>query len=86
MFFKHIYEPGLAHARYIVGCQKTGEALVIDAKRDIDDYLKIAEAEKLKITHIAETHIHADFLAGSQELHEVTGAKLYLSDEGGPDW
>ncbi|MBK7266718.1 MAG: MBL fold metallo-hydrolase [Ignavibacteriales bacterium] len=86
MFFKHIYEPGLAHASYIVGCQKTGEALVIDAKRDIDDYLKIAEAEKLKITHIAETHIHADFLAGSQELHEVTGAKLYLSDEGGPDW
>lgn len=86
MFFKHIYEPGLAHASYIVGCQKTGEALVIDAKRDIDDYLKIAEAEKLKISHIAETHIHADFLAGSQELAEVTGAKLYLSDEGGPDW
>ncbi len=86
MFFKHIYEPGLAHASYIVGCQKTGEAVVIDAKRDIDDYLKIAEAEKLKITHIAETHIHADFLAGSQELAEVTGAKLYLSDEGGPDW
>jgi hydroxyacylglutathione hydrolase len=86
MFFKHIYEPGLAHASYIVGCQKTGEALVIDAKRDIEDYLKIAEAEKLRITHIAETHIHADFLGGSQELAEVTGAKLYLSDEGGADW
>lgn len=86
MFFKHIYEPGLAHASYIVGCQKTGEAIVIDAKRDIEYYLRIAEAEKLTITHIAETHIHADFLAGSQELQEVTGAKLYLSDEGGPDW
>ncbi|GAB1351164.1 MBL fold hydrolase [Ignavibacteriales bacterium] len=86
MFFKHIYEPGLAHASYIVGCQKTGEALVIDPKRDIEDYLKIAEQEKLRITHIAETHIHADFLAGSQELAEVTGAKLYLSDEGGADW
>ncbi|GAB1441305.1 MBL fold hydrolase [Ignavibacteriales bacterium] len=86
MFFKHIYEPGLAHASYLIGCQKTGEAIVIDAKRDIDDYLKIAETEKLRITHIAETHIHADFLAGSQELAEVTGAKLYLSDEGGSDW
>ncbi|MBN8544691.1 MAG: MBL fold metallo-hydrolase [Ignavibacteria bacterium] len=86
MFFKHIYEPGLAHASYIVGCQKTGEALVIDAKRDIEDYIKIAEQEKLRITHIAETHIHADFLAGSQELAEVTGAKHYLSDEGGADW
>ncbi len=86
MFFKHIYEPGLAHASYIVGCQKTGEALVIDPKRDIEDYIKIAEAEKLRITHIAETHIHADFLSGSQELAKVTGAKLYLSDEGGADW
>ncbi|KAA0252121.1 MAG: MBL fold metallo-hydrolase, partial [Chlorobiota bacterium] len=86
MFFKHIYETGLAHASYIVGCQKTGEALVIDPKRDIEDYIRIAETEKLRITHIAETHIHADFLSGSQELAEVTGAKLYLSDEGGADW
>jgi hydroxyacylglutathione hydrolase len=86
MFFKHIYETGLAQASYLVGCQSTGEAIVIDPKRDIDTYLEIAEQEKLKITHIAETHIHADFLSGSRELAKATGAEIYLSDEGGTDW
>ncbi len=86
MFFKHIYETGLAHASYLVGCQATGDAIVIDPKRDIDTYLEIAEKENLKITHIAETHIHADFLSGSRELAKATGAEIYLSDEGGKDW
>jgi len=86
MFFKQIYEDGLAHASYMVGCQKTGECLVIDAKRDIDTYLTIAKQERLRITHLAETHIHADFLSGTRELAEKTGAVMYLSDEGGPEW
>lgn len=86
MFFQHIFEKSLAHSSYLVGCQAKGEAIVIDPKRDIDIYLKIAEENKLKITHIAETHIHADYLSGSQELAYVTGAKMYLSDEGGEDW
>lgn len=86
MFFQHIYDKTLAQASYLVGCQATGESIVIDAKRDIDDYLKIAKENNLNITHIAETHIHADFLSGSRELAAVTGAVMYLSDEGGPDW
>ena len=86
MFFKHIYEKGLAQASYIVGCQATKEAIVIDPKRDIDTYLEIAEQENLTITHITETHIHADFLSGTRELAAATGAKVYLSDEGGQDW
>lgn len=86
MFFKQIYEPGLAHASYMVGCQKTGECLVIDAKRDIDTYIEIARQERLRITHLAETHIHADFLAGTRELADLTGAMMYLSDEGGEEW
>lgn len=86
MFFKHIYETGLAQASYLIGCQATGEAIVIDPKRDIDTYLEIAEKENLKITHITETHIHADFLSGSRELAKATGAEIYLSDEGGADW
>jgi hydroxyacylglutathione hydrolase len=52
----------------------------------MDVYLKIAEANNMKITHIAETHIHADFLSGSRELASVTGAKMYLSDEGPKEW
>jgi hydroxyacylglutathione hydrolase len=86
MFFERIYEKGLAQASYIIGCQATKEAIVIDPKRDIDAYLEIAERENLRITHITETHIHADFLSGSLELANATGAKIYLSDEGGSDW
>lgn len=86
MFFKHIYDKSLAQASYLIGCQATGESIVIDAKRDVVTYLQIAKENNLKITHITETHIHADFLAGSRELAALTGAQMYLSDEGGPEW
>ncbi|MBS1538679.1 MAG: MBL fold metallo-hydrolase [Bacteroidetes bacterium] len=86
MFFQHIYEKGLAQSSYIIGCQKTGTAMVIDPKRDIDTYLTIAKQEKLTITHVTETHIHADFLSGARELAAATQAKLLLSDEGGEEW
>ncbi|MDX2135688.1 MAG: rhodanese-like domain-containing protein [Saprospiraceae bacterium] len=86
MFFQHVYDKSLAQASYFIGCQKAGVAMVIDPKRDVDTYLDIARQNNMKITHIAETHIHADFLSGSRELAALTGAQLYLSDEGGPDW
>jgi hydroxyacylglutathione hydrolase len=86
MFFQHVYDKSLAQASYFIGCQKTGVAMVIDPKRDVDTYLEIAQQNNMQITHIAETHIHADFLSGSRELAALTGAQLYLSDEGGPDW
>ncbi|RRJ89157.1 MBL fold metallo-hydrolase [Flavobacterium macacae] len=86
MFFQHVYDKSLAQGSYFIGCQATGEAIVIDAQRDVDVYLEIARQNNLTITHIAETHIHADFLCGSRELVAVTGAKMYLSEEGGPDW
>jgi hydroxyacylglutathione hydrolase len=86
MFFQHIYDKSLAQASYFIGCQKCGVAAVIDPKRDVDTYLEIAQANNMKITHILETHIHADFLSGSRELAKLTGADMYLSDEGGPGW
>ena len=86
MYFQHIYDKSLAQGSYFIGCQKAGIAAVIDPKRDIDTYLQIAQEQKMTITHILETHIHADFLAGSRELAALTGADMYLSDEGGPDW
>lgn len=86
MFFEHIYDKSLAQGSYLVGCQATGEAIVIDPKRDIDTYLELAKLNNLRITHITETHIHADFLSGSRELAAATGATMYLSDEGGVDW
>lgn len=86
MYFQHVYDKTLAQASYFIGCQKAGVAIVIDPKRDVDTYLEIARQNKMQITHVAETHIHADFLSGSRELAALTGAKLYLSDEGGPGW
>lgn len=86
MFFQQIYDKTLSQASYFIGCQVSKEALVIDAQRDVDIYLKIATQQGMRITHVAETHIHADFLAGSRELTALTGARLYLSDEGGTDW
>ena len=86
MYFKRFYDTDLAQASYMLGCQKTGECLVIDPVRDITGYLDEAAAQKLRITHVTETHIHADYLSGSRELAQATGAALYLSDEGGADW
>jgi len=86
MFFQHIYDKSLAQASYFIGCQKAGVAAVIDPKRDVDTYLEIAKQNNMKITHVLETHIHADFLSGSRELRAITGADLYLSDEGGEGW
>ncbi len=86
MYFKHFYDPDLAQGSYLVGCQQTGEAVVVDARRDVQVYLDEAAAQELRIVAVTETHIHADYLSGSRELAAATGAKLYLSDEGGPDW
>ncbi len=82
MLLKYFYDKSLAHASYLVGCQKSGEAIVIDPSRDVTHYLEAAKAEGLRIVGAAETHIHADFVSGSRELADRVGAKLYLSDEG----
>lgn len=86
MFFQHVYDETLSQGSYVIGCQQNGEAIVIDAKRDIDTYLNIAKKNHLKITKLTETHIHADFLSGTRELAQVTGAEMLLSDEGGDGW
>jgi hydroxyacylglutathione hydrolase len=86
MILKRFYDEKLAQASYLVGCAATGEALVVDPNRDVEQFVAAAEAEELRITHITETHIHADFVSGARELAERTGAKLYLSDEGDENW
>lgn len=86
MLFRLLYDDRLAQAAYLIGCQRTGEALVIDPERDVERYRDAAAREGLRLTAVTETHIHADFLSGCRELAEVTGATLYLSDEGDADW
>jgi hydroxyacylglutathione hydrolase len=86
MLFRMLYDEKLAQASYFLGCQRTAQAIVVDPQRDVDRYIDLAAMEGLSISAIAETHIHADFLSGARELAESTGARLYLSDEGGPLW
>jgi hydroxyacylglutathione hydrolase len=86
MLLKYFYDKALAHASYLVACQRTKEAIVIDPARDIDEYLAAAQRENVRVTAAAETHIHADFVSGARELADREGAKLFLSDEGPPEW
>jgi hydroxyacylglutathione hydrolase len=86
MFFRRFYDESLAQASYMIGCDASGEAVVIDPNRDVAQYLAAAAAERLSITRVTETHIHADFISGSRELAARTGAQLLLSAEGGRDW
>jgi hydroxyacylglutathione hydrolase len=86
MLIKRFYDDKLAQASYLVGCAATGEALVVDPNRDVEQFMEAAEREGMRITHVTETHIHADFVSGARELAERTGAALYLSAEGGEQW
>jgi len=76
MYFEQFYLTCLAHASYMIGSE--GGAAVVDPQRDVDIYLKAADEQNLKIRHIFETHLHADFVSGHKELAARTGAKIYI--------
>lgn len=82
MFFKQFYDNHLSQASYLIGCQRTGEAMIIDPIRDLTNYMKAAENEGFTITQAAETHIHADFASGIRDVAEKLNAKIYVSGEG----
>jgi len=86
MFLRQIPDHALAQYAYLIGCQRSGEAVVVDPERDVDRYLALAAENGFRLTSVAETHIHADYLSGARELVERHGAIAYLSAEGGPDW
>ncbi len=76
MYFEQFYLTCLAHASYMIGSE--AEAAVVDPQRDVDIYLKAADEQNLKIRHIFETHLHADFVSGHKELAARTGARIYI--------
>ena len=86
MFLRQIIDPSLAQHAYLIGCPRSGEAILIDPERDLDRYFRLAAENDLRIVAVADTHIHADYLSGARELMERHGALAYLSAEGGPDW
>jgi hydroxyacylglutathione hydrolase len=79
MYFKQFYLGCLAHASYLIGSD--GEAAVVDPQRDVDQYIKEAEATDLKIKYVIETHLHADFVSGHRELAARTGAEIVFSEK-----
>ena len=81
MYFEQFYLACLAHASYMLG--SGGEAAVVDPQRDVDIYLQAAQEQGLKIRHIFETHLHADFVSGHKELAARTGANIYIGERAG---
>lgn len=79
MFFKQFYLACLAHASYLIGSD--GEAAVVDPQRDVDEYIAEAEAQNLRIKYVIETHLHADFVSGHQELAARTGAEIVFGEK-----
>jgi hydroxyacylglutathione hydrolase len=79
MLVERLEDKGLAQYSYIVACESAGEAAVVDPRRDVDVYLDYAAARDLRIAHVLETHIHADFASGARELAHRSGAALWLS-------
>ncbi|MEO6209320.1 MAG: MBL fold metallo-hydrolase, partial [Gemmatimonadaceae bacterium] len=86
MILRRFHEQQLAQMSYLIGCSDTRAAIVVDPIRDPDLYIEAAAAAGLTITHVAETHIHADYVSGTRELVARTGAQLLLSAAGPPDW
>lgn len=85
MLVRQVTDPTLAQFSYLVGCPRSGDAIVIDPERDVDRYLELAARHKLRLVAGVDTHIHADYLSGLRELAE-RGLMVYASGEGGPDW
>ncbi len=81
MYFEQFYLGCLAHASYMLASE--GEAVVVDPQRDVELYLKAADEHNVKITHIFESHLHADFVSGHRELASRTGAQIYIGAQAG---
>lgn len=88
MFFHQRFVPGLAIYSYMVGDEKSKKCAVIDPTRDVDEYVNIAKREGLRITHVLETHVHADFVSGSAELKARLDddVQVVVSGMGGKEW
>ncbi len=86
MFTQQFFIDGLGCASYIIGCEATGIAAVVDPDREIQKYLDTAASRGLSITHIIETHLHADHVSGNTDLALRTGAKIYLHEASGAEF
>ncbi|MBU8922280.1 MAG: MBL fold metallo-hydrolase [Bacteroidales bacterium] len=80
MLLKHFFIEKIAHSSYLLAGSRS--CAIIDPRRDIDIYIEAADAHGVEITHILETHLHADFISGHMDLAAQTGAKIYVPKSG----
>jgi hydroxyacylglutathione hydrolase len=93
MLLERYYDDSLAQASYLIGCERSREAIIIDPNRDVDRYIQAAAAHRMRIAYVTETHIHADYLSASAQLAAMIpgqdghdAPRLLLSAYGGEDW
>lgn len=86
MLLERMYDDMLAQASYLIAGDHTSDAIVVDPCRDVERYIDLAARKRVRIAYVTETHIHADFVSGSRELAERTGARLLLSGHSDGDW
>ncbi|MCC7206925.1 MAG: MBL fold metallo-hydrolase, partial [Anaerolineae bacterium] len=83
MYVEQFFVEGLGCASYLVGCEGAGVAAVVDPDRDVQRYIDAAAARGMTITHIIETHLHADHVSGNTDLAARTGARIYVHEASG---
>ncbi|HNC09699.1 MAG TPA: MBL fold metallo-hydrolase [Anaerolineales bacterium] len=86
MYSQQFFIDGLGCASYIIGCEAKGVAAIVDPDREVQKYLDSAASRDLKITHIIETHLHADHVSGNSDLAARTGAQIYVHEASGAEF
>jgi hydroxyacylglutathione hydrolase len=82
-FIKPFVDTGLGNSAYLIGSHDTKKGTLIDPLRDVDRYLHAASELGLTLTHVLDTHLHADFISGNREIAQQTGAVIGASAEAG---
>ena len=77
-FIEPFVDTGLGNSAYLIGSHDTKRGILIDPLRDVDRYLHAAAERGIQVTHVLDTHLHADFVAGHLELRDRVGATIYL--------
>ena len=86
MYSEQFFIEGLGCASYIIGCESHGVAAIVDPDRDVQKYIQAAAGRNLRITHIIETHLHADHVSGSTDLAKRTGATIFIHENSGAEF
>jgi glyoxylase-like metal-dependent hydrolase (beta-lactamase superfamily II)/rhodanese-related sulfurtransferase len=86
MYSQQFFVEGLGCASYIIGCEAHGIAAIVDPDREVQKYLDAAARRGLRITHIIETHLHADHVSGNSDLAKRTGATIFIHEDSGAEF